>query len=883
EAPRLVNMYGITETTVHVTYRPIGWADVEAGERSPVGRAIPDLAVRVLDEWGSLVPVGVPGELHVGGAGVARGYLGRPEMTAARFGPDPFSGKPGARLYRSGDRVRWSARGELEYLGRVDAQVKVRGFRIEPGEIEAAIASHQAVRESVVVVHTGKSGDRRLVAYVVPDRSRAGGVVEMLRLERDPGRARHELPNGMGIVHLNPHETEFLYREIFVEQGYLRHGIELNDGDCVFDVGANIGMFTLLAGTFGGNVRVYAFEPIPAVFAALRSNVLLHGIDARVFNCGLGSTVRTDTFTYYPHASVLSGRFADDREEREVVKSFLLHEHAQGDGGPVDVALLDELLETRLTGERVTCEITTISRVIREQGIERIDLLKIDVEKGEYDVLGGVEDEDWGKIRQVVLEVHDRDGRLEQVTSLLRRSGFEVVEDQDRALDGTGMYNVYAVRRGLEDAARSAEPAREAGGRPWTSPTRLARDIRDSLRDRLPEHMMPAAIVLLEELPLTAHGKVDRRALPAPRSAGDTDTFAAPTTPVESLLCGVWTEVLGLERVGVADNFFDLGGDSILAIQVVSRARRDGLRMAPRQLFEYPTVARLAEVVERAGSGPAEAAQGPVTGPAPLTPIQHWFFVQEHPSRNHFNQALLLRPREALDPALLDRALGALEAHHDALRLRFRRDDGGAWTQTHAAVEERSQMQVVHLAHLADGERVGALEAAAGQVQRSLDLARGPLLRVALFDLGGDGRRLLMVIHHLVVDGVSWRILLEDLETAYAQLARGETVRLPTKTTSWQAWAQRLAEHARSAGVAQEAGYWTAQAAQEVVPLPVDEERGETTGAESHVVVVRLGAGETEALLREVPQAYRTQIDDVLLCALARALSRWTGTRRVRV
>ncbi|MEW5927424.1 MAG: non-ribosomal peptide synthase/polyketide synthase, partial [Gemmatimonadota bacterium] len=880
DAPRLVNMYGITETTVHVTFRPIRRADVVAGERSPVGRAIPDLSVRVLDGRGSPVPVGVPGELYVGGAGVARGYLGRPELTAERFVPDPFGDEPGARLYRSGDRVRWSAAGELEYLGRVDAQVKVRGYRIEPGEIEAAISSHEAVRESVVVVHAEAPGDARLVAYAVPDRNRAAGVVEMLRLERDPGRARHELPNGMGIVHLNPHETEFLYREIFVEQGYLRHGVELGDGDCVFDVGANIGMFTLLAGTFGRSVRVYAFEPIPAVCEALRTNALLHGIDARVFDCGLGSSVRTETFTYYPNASVLSGRFGDGDEEREVVKSFLLHGQAQGAGGAVDEALLDELLETRLASERVTCGITTVSRVIREQGIERIDLLKVDVEKGEYDVLAGVDDEDWEKIRQVVLEVHDRDGRLEQVTSLLRRSGFEVVVDQDRALEGTGLYNVYAVRRGME---RPAAPARDAGGLPWTSPARLAADVRESVRDRLPEYMVPAAVVLLEEIPLTAHGKVDRRALPAPKWGAGAAAYAAPASAVESLLCAIWAEVLGLERVGVEESFFDLGGDSILAIQVVSRARGHGLKMAPRQLFECPTVARLAEVVERVGSGPAPAEQGPVAGPAPLTPIQHWFFAQAYPARDHFNQALLLTPRHRLDPAPLDGALAALEAHHDALRLRFRCGHDGAWTQLHAPAGERPPLEVVPLAHLPEAQRAAALEREAERVQRSLDLARGPLLRAALFDLGGSGQRLLVVVHHLVVDGVSWRILLEDLESAYARLSRGEAARLPARTTSWQAWARGLAGHARSAPLTAEAAYWRAQAAREVAPLPRDVARGPNTGAQAGAVALRLSAAETAALLREVPQAYRTQIDDVLLCALARALGRWSGARRVRV
>ncbi|MEW5931541.1 MAG: amino acid adenylation domain-containing protein, partial [Gemmatimonadota bacterium] len=174
ERPRLVNMYGITETTVHVTCRPIAREDVEAGTASPVGVPIPDLRVYVLSAAGEPAPVGVPGEMYVGGAGVARGYLGRPELTSERFVPDGLSGEPGARLYRSGDRARWIAAGELEYLGRIDAQVKVRGFRVEPGEVEAVLAEHPEVREAVVAVREDAPGDRRLVAYVVPGREPAG-------------------------------------------------------------------------------------------------------------------------------------------------------------------------------------------------------------------------------------------------------------------------------------------------------------------------------------------------------------------------------------------------------------------------------------------------------------------------------------------------------------------------------------------------------------------------------------------------------------------------------------------------------------------------------------------------------------------------------------
>ncbi|HEX6040872.1 non-ribosomal peptide synthetase, partial [Longimicrobium sp.] len=406
-------------------------------------------------------------------------------------------------------------------------------------------------------------------------------------------------------------------------------------------------------------------------------------------------------------------------------------------------------------------------------------------------------------------------------------------------------------------------------------------DVRARLRERLPEHMVPAAFVVLDALPLNASGKVDRRALPAPAWSGGAE-HVAPRTEAQSALCEVWAQVLGVERVGIEENFFALGGDSILAIQVAARARARGLDVAPRQVFERPTVARLAEVAGRAGPG-AGAAQGPVTGSAPLTPIQHRFFHLPLPARHHYNQALLLVPRAPLDPARLEQAVAALVTHHDALRLRFHADASGAWTQAHASPGEHAPVERVRLAHLAEADQPAAIEAHAERTQRGLDLADGPLLRVVSFDLGeGRPERLLIVIHHLVVDGVSWRILLEDLETAYDQLSRGESIRLPEKTTSWQAWARALADSAAEVDPG-EAAYWLAEAEREVAPLPLDDPSAPNTVARWRRVAVRLDAAETEALLRAVPRAYRTGMDDVLLCALAQALERWTGSPRVRV
>ncbi|MBW3656715.1 MAG: non-ribosomal peptide synthetase, partial [Gemmatimonadetes bacterium] len=342
-----------------------------------------------------------------------------------------------------------------------------------------------------------------------------------------------------------------------------------------------------------------------------------------------------------------------------------------------------------------------------------------------------------------------------------------------------------------------------------------------------------------------------------------------------------WAQVLRVGRVGVRDNFFALGGDSILSIQVIARARREGVRLTPKQLFEHQTVAALAAVAD---SRPVvRAEQGCVTGPVSLTPVQLWFLEQELPEPHHFNQATLLRPRERLEPGPLAHAVRALQGHHDALRLRFTRDAGG-WRQHNAGPDQRIPFEHLDLSTLPDEARDPALAEHAAKCQAGLDLAEGPLLRVVLYELGpGRGQRLLVVVHHLAVDGVSWRILIEDLEAAYRRLASGEEVRLPAKTTSFRAWAGRLAEHARFGALDGEVAYWTADPPAPPAPLPVDHPGGARTEASARVVAAALGVDETEALLREVPQAYRATLDAVLLTALVQVLLGWTRGRSLSV
>ncbi|HYG62721.1 MAG TPA: amino acid adenylation domain-containing protein, partial [Thermoanaerobaculia bacterium] len=413
-----------------------------------------------------------------------------------------------------------------------------------------------------------------------------------------------------------------------------------------------------------------------------------------------------------------------------------------------------------------------------------------------------------------------------------------------------------------------------------------AAELRSFLAERLPAYMVPAAWVALAALPLTPNGKVDRAALPVPDGALPSREHVAPRTRAEEILAGLWAEVLRLPRVGVHDNFFELGGDSILSLQIVARARRAGLLLSTRQVMEHQTVAELASLCsDEAAAGPGAAGsaeQGSVVGEVPLTPIQRWFFAQRFADLHHFNQALLLEPAEPLVPTALERALAAVVEHHDALRLRFhrlRRGGEGGWRQENAAAEPVPPFHRIDLSGLPAACRPEARERAVALLQTGFDLAAGPLTRLALFDTG----ELLWAAHHLVVDAVSWRVLLEDLEDAYRQAARGLRPTLPPKTSSFRDWAVRLAAHAVQGAPAHELEHWLAVARTAVPPLPVDLQGGSDVAGAEDAVSFELTEEETGGLLQAVPAVCHSRVDEALLSALVRSLAAWTGSPRLRV
>ncbi|WP_437079543.1 amino acid adenylation domain-containing protein [Streptomyces sp. enrichment culture] len=581
-ALRVVDGYGPTETTTFATCHPVP-RPCTGGATVPIGRPMANTRVYVLDACLRPVPPQVTGELYIAGAGLARGYLGKPGLTAERFVADPYSPGSGGRMYRTGDLVRVNADGDLEYMGRADQQVKVRGFRIEPGEIEHVLTEHPHVARAAVVAQRDRPGSTRLIAYIVP-------------------------------------------------------------------------------------------EEVP----------------------GTGGT-----------------------------------------------------------------------------------------------------------------------------------------------------------------------PA----------------GLRESVRQRLPEYMAPSTYVVLDRLPLTANGKLDRAALPEPDAGARVDVpRREPRTARERLLGSLVAQALGVDEVGPDDDFFALGGDSIVSIRLVSLARSAGVGLAVRDVFEQRTVAGLAEVAEELALSAPDPDDSGVGGVEP-TPIMRWFDTRGG-DVDAFHQAMLLEAPAELREEHLLAAVQALVDHHDALRLTRTpsgRDDGG-WSLEVGPVGSVPAVDLVHRVETADAAVDATLvraqaEAASGR----LSAARGVLMQVVWFDAGPAERgRLLVVVNHLVVDGVSWRILLPDLIAACQAAGAGRTPRLNPVGTSLRRWASLLAAEARRPARTAEAALWTGLLTAADPPLTSGRlDPARDTVGRARALTLSLPPEVTTPLLTSVPTAFHAKVDDVLLTALALAVAQW--------
>ncbi|MCT2581923.1 non-ribosomal peptide synthetase [Actinophytocola gossypii] len=857
--PVLVNMYGITETTVHTTYKRLTTVDLDGAASSPVGRALGDLYLYVLDRHLRPVPVGVPGELFVAGPGLARGYLNRPGLTADRFLPEPFSGRPGARMYRSGDLVRWLPDGALDYLGRADRQVKIRGYRIEPGEIESVLLEHPVVGEAVVVPRTDQHGQQDLVGYLAP---RAGSEQLGDLVDRSSGEAVEGWNEVFDLAFGGESDPFAGWNSSYTGQPIERDAMTAWLDDAVervralrprrvLDVGCGTGLFL---DKLAGECEHYVGTDFSgAALAAARKRAEDAGLGPdrvelrRLAADELGKlgdqrfdVVLLDSVAqYFPSVDYLLGVldgivelvapgghvFVGDVRHLGLLEAFhtSVERYRAADTDPT--ADLRTRVAQRVGDENELLVDPALFRALpgRLPRVAGVDVLLqrgrygTEMERFRYDVLLRVEPAGsatpaesvaWSdvegfrrwlaehrpaaatvrgipnarvaeELRAVsVLAGGSAPRTVGELAAVLADTPGVDPEDLAEAAEALGyrvwprwsgdpgLFDLTVAAEGVEPPAEPVEPPSERVD--WTRFANFClRDrweaevvpaLREHLAERLPGHMIPARFVVLDRLPLNRSGKVDRDRLPPTTATRvEDETFVAPRDETERLLASVWAEVLGLTRVGVTDDFFAVGGDSLRSVQVVGRARAEGLELSARQLFEHPTIERLAEVARPAETAPTVVAATPAQLLLAAEPVA----------------TVDVAVTDPVDPGLLDAALAFLARRHDVLRLG--RDVGGTWSP-------RPVEPAVRWLAAADQEtlRTAAVDA--------LDPALGV---VAFAGTGADSPtpRLALAVHRPALDEHGIGVLLAELGVAYRQLADGAAVRLPGRPAGFAAWA----------------------------------------------------------------------------------------------
>ncbi|MEV4753292.1 amino acid adenylation domain-containing protein [Streptosporangium sp. NPDC049248] len=920
----VVNAYGPTESTVCVSMSgPL------SGQVAPIGRPVLDTRVYVLDEGLRPVPPGVVGELYAAGAGVARGYLNRPGLTAERFVADPY-GPAGSRMYRTGDLARWNADGELEFRGRADEQVKVRGFRIEPGEIEAVLREHPAVSDAVVIAREDQPGERRLVGYVVPatDDVEDGAAGEQVGEWRDIYESAYAaVSSGVdwgdeftgwdsGITgDAIPLEEMRAWRDHAVGN------ILVHAPERVLEVGVGSG---LLLSRIAPRVSEYWATDFSAQ-AIARLTALTADWPQVHLSCRPADDVTTlptehfDTIVlnsvvqYFPSAAYLArvlGRLAgllapggrivvgDVRRhgtlrllQEQVQRARLAHASAAVIQAAVDHAVLveKELLLEPGWFQRWAAENGFSAEIRLKRGRDHNELTCHRYEVSLYS--SGVAALDVADL-PAVTSLDEVEILPVRVTGLpnARLSGDGVDPEQVHAWGAEHGYRVVttwaaegpdrfdAVLLAAEDTSRLTGTCRvvdTSANEPLAARNvdAVVAGLRDHLAERLPEYMVPAAVVPIGAIPLTPNGKLDHKALPAP--AFTSRTFRAARSGTEETLNRLFAEVLGVPRVGVDDGFFDLGGHSLLATRLVSRIRTVlGVEVPIRALFETPTVAGLAARIEAAGQARDRLVPQLRPDVLPLSFAQQrlWFLHRLEGRSATYNMPLTLRLTGQVDIDALRQALDDVVARHESLRTVFSTVDG----RPRQVVLPRASVpwQVVDVAAGEVSDRVNAA------ARHGFDLSTEVPVRGEVFRIGAEEVVLLVLLHHIAADGWSTGPLTRDLVAAYVARSAGEAPvwePLAVQYVDYTLWQRRLLGDETDGGslFGEQLGYWRQRLAglPECLELPADRPRPAVASYRGDAVRFEISPELQQRVLR-IAQSTGATVFMVLQAALAALFTR---------
>ena len=861
---RLFNLLGATETCVDTTY----W-ECRPGESvavQPVGGALHNYRVYALDELLSPIASGHRAEFCVGGEGLARGYRNMPSRTALSFAPDSNARKAGSRLYRTGDEVVWSD-DSLHYVGRIDHQLQVRGNRVELTEVEANVAALDGVAQVAVLAVNEQAGKAdALNAYIVADAGRSPVAA---------GRARVKLPNGMSVAELNPHETRFLYNEIFAQRHYVRHGITLSDDAFVVDVGANIGLFSVFVGLIAPHARILALEPVPELAQIARANTALYAPNAEVLQCGAADSDRMAEFTYYPGFSILSGAHAG-KDTSELVRAF---EDQRADG--IDAAALDEVLAARLAPQKIDVQLASLSRLLSERGSPAIDLLKVDAEGAELEILGAISEDDWTRIRQVVTEVHG-DDNVRIVRTLLQKHGFDVHVEQEAALSTSTLYNVFAISRAAEHEIQpDAEPS--VAVPVVEGPTSLsAKELRSALAERVPEYFIPSTFVFVDELPRSASGKIDRAKLQQIVGDRAPGQKRGPTTDTERVVAQVWLEHLPVDDIGIDEDFFEVGGHSLLAVRLLGDlSTRLGVTLTLRELFEATTIAALARLVDTVDRNDSVIPRATYDDVAPLSADQRrmWFLQRLDPNSTAYHVPFAVELRGALDPDALHETVQALVDRHEILRTTFpEQDDEAVQRILPPGTAVAWEYADLHAASVAAADIRTLLTQ---RVSVPFDLASDMPVRAALYRTGPQKHVFLLLFHHIAVDEWTTGLAVAELRQTYAQ--RHDPVPLEPPQRQYADYAIWQQLRMQSAAFQQGLSFWNEHlhGANDHVKWPVL--RAIPSAISSARSISIAWDSDLTAAVRAYSAAERTSTFAVLHAAFAAFLSVFSGQRDLTI
>ncbi|MEU6485709.1 amino acid adenylation domain-containing protein [Streptomyces sp. NPDC046887] len=978
----LTNLYGPTETTIWSTAARLSEGGAGA---PPIGRPIANTRVYVLDEGLAPVAPGVVGELYIAGAGLARGYLGRPGLTAERFTADPFGTEPGARMYRTGDLVRWKADGELEYLGRVDHQVKVRGFRIEPGEIESVLTDHPGIAQAAVTVREDQPGDARLVAYVVADTS-AGA-------QEEQGAEQEQLSEWLDLydsVYTSAPATGFGENFASWNSSYDGQPIPLTemrewrdrtvgrirelDPRRVLEIGVGTGL--LLAGLAPHCEEYTGTDFSPTVIAELgrhvaadpqlAARVTLHTRPAHDFDAlpaGHYDTVVINSVAqYFPSAGYLEqvlhnalrvlapggSVFVGDLRNPRLLRTFTSAVQTARATDPDDTPAIRRAVEQSLVLEK---ELLVDPEYFTALTHHLPDLAGTDIR-----LKDGTARNELTRYRYDAVLHKSGPGTLlhpltnapvEAWTGDVSALAHRLRTERPTELRITGVPNPriaaeLALQQALEADATTPPPPSEAGTDLaefaalgvehgyWTAATwntheagavdvvLVARDrlgdrvpvgvyaplatggsatplatwtthpaarrgtgalvaaVREHARHHLPEYMRPSAVVPLDRLPLTANGKLDRAALPAPEFTS-TGLGREPRTPQEQIVRDLFAQVLGLPRVGVEDDFFELGGHSLLATRLIARIRAAfGVELELRALFEGPTPAAVAALLDTAGPGrlALTVRERPEVLPLSFAQRRLWFIHQMEGPSATYNIPLALRLTGALDRDALRAALGDLVARHESLRTVFPEADGTPWQRV--LTPEAAAPRV----SLTPTDEAGLPELLRSAACHPFDLAGEPPLRAELFELSAEEHVLLLVVHHIAGDGWSLGPLAADLATAYTARTEGqapEWAPLPVQYADYTLWQNELlGDHDDPDSLfTTQVDYWTRQLAglPDQLILPADRPRPAVTSYQGDYLTVDIDP-ELHQRLADTARAHGASLFMVLQAGLAALYTR---------